>query len=79
MTKKDLLVYTKDLIMRSSTTLPAQEHVGKYIVHLDRLSFDQAEAVLARQKKSPRKSLGQIVLDMGFTADTGIVSLSESC
>lgn len=43
-----------------------KEKIGQYMIRLDLLSFEQAEAILKIQKRCPRKPFGQIALEQGY-------------
>lgn len=42
------------------------EKIGEYLIRMEELSFEQAELILKKQKRSPKKKFGQIAVELGF-------------
>lgn len=51
---------------RGKESLLKHETVNGYLVRLEDLSFDQAEAVLDFKRRNPRLSQGEVALLLGF-------------
>ncbi|GAB6091350.1 hypothetical protein [Spirochaeta dissipatitropha] len=51
---------------RIKNVIPKHEIVNGYLVRLEDLSFDQAEAVMSFKQRNPRLGFGEIALLLGY-------------
>ncbi|AFG38032.1 hypothetical protein [Spirochaeta africana] len=51
---------------RKKLSVPKHETVNGYLVRLEDLSFDQAEAVMDFKRRNPRLGYGEIALLLGY-------------
>ena len=51
---------------RKQLSVPTHETVNGYLVRLEDLSFDQAEAVIEFKRRNPRLGYGEIALLLGY-------------
>jgi len=53
------------------------EKIGQYLVRLEYLSFEQAEEILKRQKKTPNKLFGEIAFELGYLTENDLKMYEE--